>query len=129
MSFTMFMTWILVGVLAGLLADQIRKPGGYGLKADITLGLVGSIGGSWFLRAVGIFTGSGIAAAAVFALMGASVLIVGQRKLWATEGPAEKKAPMWRWGLPAAIAVVVIWMTLGAAQQPAAIAAGTEDKA
>ena len=43
-----FLMWILAGVLAGLLAGWVRKRGGYGLNWDITLGLVGSIGGAGF---------------------------------------------------------------------------------
>ena len=53
MSFVMFVTWVLAGVLAGL----VMKRGGYGLKRDIILGLVGSIGGGWIFRALGVFPG------------------------------------------------------------------------
>ncbi len=128
MSFTMFVTWVLVGVLAGLLAGLVMKRGSYGLKTDIALGLAGSIGGNWFLRAVGVFTGSGITAAAIFALIGAGLLIFGQRKIRPTEHPVQENGVMWRWGFGAAIVAVVIWMTLLPAQQPAAIAAVIEDK-
>jgi len=40
MSFAMFVTWVLVGVLGGVLAGSLLKRGGYGLKRDIILGLV-----------------------------------------------------------------------------------------
>ena len=56
MNFVIFVTWVLVGVLAGLLAGLVMKRGGYGLKRDIILGLVGSIGGSTLLRILGVFT-------------------------------------------------------------------------
>ncbi len=62
MSFTMFVTWVIVGVLAGLLAGVVMKRGGYGLKKDIILGLVGGIGASWIFRALGVFPGAGIVA-------------------------------------------------------------------
>jgi uncharacterized membrane protein YeaQ/YmgE (transglycosylase-associated protein family) len=55
MSFAMFVTWVLVGVLAGVLAGLVVKRGSYGLKNDIILGLVGSIGAGWIFRAVGLF--------------------------------------------------------------------------
>jgi uncharacterized membrane protein YeaQ/YmgE (transglycosylase-associated protein family) len=42
----MFVTWVLVGLLAGVLAGLVVKRGGYGLKKNIIPGLVGSIGGS-----------------------------------------------------------------------------------
>jgi uncharacterized membrane protein YeaQ/YmgE (transglycosylase-associated protein family) len=128
MSFSMFVTWVLVGVLAGLLAGLVLKRGGYGLKSDIMLGLAGSIGVSWLLRAVGLFTGSGILAAAIFALIGAGLVIGAQRKFRQAEHPVEEKVVIWRWGLGAAIVVIVGWMTFAPAQQPAATAAVTEDK-
>jgi uncharacterized membrane protein YeaQ/YmgE (transglycosylase-associated protein family) len=130
MSFTMFVTWVLVGGLAGVLAGLVMKRGGHGLKKDITLGLVGSIGGSWILRAVGLFTGSGLVTAAVLAFIVAVIPIVVQRKVWATERLGDERADMWwRWGLGAAIVVVAGWMILGPAPQPAATAAVIEDKA
>src|SRR5881628_143756 len=96
MSFVIFATWVLVGLLAGLLAGLVMKRGGYGLKRDITLGLVGSIGGSVLLRTVG-FPGAGIVAVAVVAFIGAAIPIVAQRKIWPTESAGEEKADMW-WG-------------------------------
>jgi uncharacterized membrane protein YeaQ/YmgE (transglycosylase-associated protein family) len=129
MSFTMFVTWVLVGVLAGMLAGLVMKRGGYGLRTDIILGLVGSIGGSWMFRSLGVFPGAGIVAMAVVAFIGAVIPIVAQRKLRPTERTGEEKADTWwRWGLGAAMVAVVAWMTLGPAPQPAATAAVIEDK-
>jgi uncharacterized membrane protein YeaQ/YmgE (transglycosylase-associated protein family) len=105
------------------------KRGGYGLKRDIILGLVGSIGGSAVLRTVGMFTGAGIVAVAVVAFIGAAIPIVAQRKFWPTERLGQAKADRWwGWGLGAALVAVVVWMTLGPAPQPAATAAVIEDK-
>jgi uncharacterized membrane protein YeaQ/YmgE (transglycosylase-associated protein family) len=129
MSFTMFVTWVLVGVLAGVLAGLVMKRGGYGLKTDVVLGLVGSIGGCWIFRALGVFPGAGIIAMALVACIGAAIPIVAQRVLRPTESVGGEKADMWwRWGLGAAIVAVVAWMTLGPAPQPAATAATIEDK-
>jgi uncharacterized membrane protein YeaQ/YmgE (transglycosylase-associated protein family) len=128
MSFAMFVTWVLVGVLAGVLAGFVMKRGGYGLKTDVIVGLVGSIGGSWIFRAVGVFPGAGIVAMAFVAFIGAAILIVAQRKLRPTERPAEEKGAMWRWGLGAASVAALGWMILGPAPQPAATAAVIEDK-
>jgi uncharacterized membrane protein YeaQ/YmgE (transglycosylase-associated protein family) len=128
MSFSMFVTWVLVGVLVGVLAGLVMKRGGYGLKKDITLALVGSIGASWIFRAVGVFPGAGILAMAFVAAVGAAIVIVAQRKLMATELPADEKRVMWRWSFGAVLAAAVIWMTLGPAPQPAATAAVIDDK-
>src|SRR2546422_4015893 len=123
-----FLMWILAGVLAGLLAGWVMKRGGYGLSWDITLGLVGSIGGSWILRSLGFYPGAGIIATAVIAFIAAVIPIVAQRKFFATERPTQKKDAFWRWGLGAALVALVAWMTLGPVQQPAAVAAAIEER-
>src|SRR5438876_12162738 len=129
MSFVIFVTWVLVGLLAGLLAGWVMKRGGYGLKRDIILGLVGSIGASALLRTLGMFTGTRIVAVAVVAFIGAAIPIVAQRKFWPTERLGQATADRWwGWGLGAALVAVVVWMTLGPAPQPAATAAVIEDK-
>ena len=122
-----FLTWILAGVLAGLLAGWVVKRGGRGLKWDITLGLVGSIGGSWLLRSLGLTPGAGMATAAV-AFIVAAIPIVAQRRFWATERPTEKKDAFWRWALGAALVALVAWMTLAPVSQPAAVAAAIEER-
>ena len=123
-----FLTWILAGLLAGLLAGWVMKRGSYGLSWDITLGLVGSIGGSWLLRSLGFYPSAGIVATAVVAFIVAVIPIVVQRKFWATERPIQKKDAFWRWGLGAALVALVAWMTFGPVQQPAAVAAPIEEK-
>ena len=130
MSFTMFVTWVLVGVLAGVLAPLVMKRGGYGLQKDIFLGLAGSIGASWIFRAVGVFPEAGIAAMVVVAVIGAAIPIVAQRKFWPTESAGEEKTvdQVWRWGLGAAVVAAVAWMILGPSPQPAATAAVVMDK-
>ena len=35
--------WIVVGLIAGWLAGQVMKGGGYGVLADIVLGILGGI--------------------------------------------------------------------------------------
>jgi len=128
MSFVIFVTWILVGVLAGLLGGLVLKRGGYGLKRDVTLALAGSIGVSWLLRGVGIFTGTGIVAVAIVAFIGACLPIVVQRKFWPTDHRGDETVGLWRWGLGAAVVTVAAWMMFAPAQQPAATAASIEDK-
>src|SRR5437660_847302 len=123
-----FLMWILAGLLAGLLAGWVVKRGGYGLSWDITLGLVGSIGGSWLLRSLGFYPGAGIVATAVVAFIVAVIPIVAQRKFFATDRPAQRKDAYWRWGLGAMLVALVAWMTLGPVQQPAAVAAAIEEK-
>jgi uncharacterized membrane protein YeaQ/YmgE (transglycosylase-associated protein family) len=129
MSFAIFVTWVLVGVLTGLLAGLVMKRGGYGLKKDLILGLVGSIAMGWIVQALGVFPGAGIVGVALVAFIGAAIPIVAQRKIRPTERLGPEKADMWwRWGLGAALVAVTAWMTLGPSPQPAATAALIEDK-
>ena len=129
MTFGIFVIWVLMGTLAGVLAGLVVERGSYGLKKDIMLGIAGSIGVSWLWRAVGVISGSGSFAAAAIALVGAALAIAAQRKIRpAAEHQAEKADTWWRWGLGAAVAVIMGWMIFGPAQQPAATAAGIDDK-
>ena len=129
MSFSMFVTWVLLGVLGGVLAGLVMKRGGHGLKPDIYLGLVGSIGLSWIFQAIGMFPNAGIVAMAFVAFIGATIAIVAQRTLRPTERPGQAKGTVWRWGLGAALVAAVVWMVLGPSVQPAATATSVvEDK-
>src|SRR5438034_8898015 len=131
MSFAMFVTWVLVGVLAGVLAPLVMKRGGYGLKKDVILGLVGSIGGSWIFRAAGVFPGTGIVAMAVVASVGAAIPIIAQRQFWPPESVGEEKTviKMWRWRLGAAVVAVVGWLIHGPWPPPPAPPAVVTDQA
>jgi uncharacterized membrane protein YeaQ/YmgE (transglycosylase-associated protein family) len=127
MSFVMFVTWVLVGLLAGVLAGLLMKRGGHGLKRDVTLGLVGSIGASWIFRGL-IYSGGGVFTSVVVACIGAAIPIVVQRMMWPTERLGQDKGAMWKWGFGAALVAAMLWMNLGPSQQPAATAAVIEDK-
>ncbi len=37
-----FLEWIIVGLVAGWLAGQVMKGGGYGVLVDILLGILGT---------------------------------------------------------------------------------------
>ena len=47
------------------------------------LGLAGSIVGTWILRALGVSPDAGIVVLVVVAFVGAAIVIVAQRKVWA----------------------------------------------
>src|SRR5256885_12151352 len=97
-----FLMWILAGVLAGLLAGWVVKRGGYGLRWDITLGLVGSIGGSWILRSLGFYPGAGLVATAIVAFIVAVIPTVLPSPLLVTRMPTAQKDTILRGGTAAA---------------------------
>jgi len=129
MTFAIFVTWVLMGVLVGLAAGMVVKQGGLGLKNDIFLGVAGSIGMSWLLRGIGLVSGSSMVAAAFVALLGATLAIAVQRRLRPTKQTREERADVWwRYGLGAVVVVIMSWMLLAPEQQSVATAAPTEDK-
>jgi len=67
---------LLVGLIAGWLAGQIVKGTGYGLVADISIGIIGALIGSWLLPQLGIHLGAGIVSSIIVATIGAIILLV-----------------------------------------------------
>ena len=41
------LAWLVVGLIAGFLASQVMRGGGYGLIGDIVVGVVGALIGGW----------------------------------------------------------------------------------
>ena len=69
------LTWLIVGLIAGVLASLIV--GGYGLIADIVIGIVGAFIGGWIFRAAGWSTPfEGLAGTIFVAFIGAVVLLL-----------------------------------------------------
>src|SRR5207245_11211799 len=83
MEFGMFVSWVVVGLLAGGLAEIVMKYGGYGLIGDLVLGLVGSVVGGGILWALGVSAGGGLFPRVYVGLAGAVSALVAQRKAWA----------------------------------------------
>ncbi len=79
-----FWSWILIGLIAGWLGGKITRGKGFGLLADVFLGLVGAVVGGWVFERLGVasygFIGS-LAAATVGAviLVGIGRLFTGAR--------------------------------------------------
>jgi uncharacterized membrane protein YeaQ/YmgE (transglycosylase-associated protein family) len=41
------LSWIVVGLIAGFLAGQVMRGGGYGVIGDIIVGVIGGLLGGW----------------------------------------------------------------------------------
>jgi len=79
MIFGTILAWIVIGIVAGFLANAITK-GGYGLGGDMVIGTIGAlIGGSLFHRMEWHPPLSAIVGTLVTAFVGAVVLLVGLR--------------------------------------------------
>jgi uncharacterized membrane protein YeaQ/YmgE (transglycosylase-associated protein family) len=70
-----FLEWIVVGLIAGWLAGQVMKGGGYGVLVDIILGILGGILGGWIFGLLGIGSGSSMIGSLVVAFIGAVILV------------------------------------------------------
>jgi uncharacterized membrane protein YeaQ/YmgE (transglycosylase-associated protein family) len=75
--------WIVLGLIAGWLAGQVMKGGGYGLIGDIVLGIIGAIVGGFL---TGLLLGRDMVSgfnieSIVVAFIGAVVLIGISRAL------------------------------------------------
>ena len=47
------LTWLIVGLVAGVLASMVMGGTGYGLIGDIVIGIAGAFVGGWVLRKLG----------------------------------------------------------------------------
>ena len=66
--------WIIVGLIAGWAAGKIMRGSGYGVIADIVLGILGGIIGGWVVGLFGFGRG-GLIWSILVAILGAIILI------------------------------------------------------
>jgi uncharacterized membrane protein YeaQ/YmgE (transglycosylase-associated protein family) len=76
MSGSQFLWFLLIGLVAGWLAGQLVKGGGFGVIGDIAVGIVGAVFGGWLFGALGLYPGGGLLPALLVATVGAIVLVV-----------------------------------------------------
>lgn len=70
------LTWIIVGLVAGVLASLVMGGTGFGIIGDIIIGIVGAFVGGWLFRSLGVTSPMGGLAGVIFvAFIGAMVLI------------------------------------------------------
>ena len=67
--------WLLIGAVAGWLAGQIMKGGGFGLVGDIIVGIVGAALAGFLLPKIGIVIGGGLLGEIIIAVIDACLLI------------------------------------------------------
>lgn len=68
--------WIIVGLVAGVLASLVMGGTGYGLIGDIIIGIAGAFVGGWLLNVLGAGSPFGGLAGTIFvAFIGAVVLL------------------------------------------------------
>lgn len=74
------LTWLIVGLVAGLLADLLMSGSGLGLIGDIVLGIVGAFVGGWAFRELGWHAPwGGLAGVILVAFVGAVIILLAVR--------------------------------------------------
>ena len=69
-------TWLIVGLVAGVLASLVMGGTGYGIIGDIIIGIVGAFVGGWLFRQLGVATPfAGLPGTIFVAFIGAIVLL------------------------------------------------------
>jgi uncharacterized membrane protein YeaQ/YmgE (transglycosylase-associated protein family) len=76
MTLESLLVWIIVGGIAGLLADAVVKGIGVGLVGAILVGILGAVIGGWLFSALGVGLGAGILGSIVVAFVGAVILLL-----------------------------------------------------
>lgn len=69
-----FLWWIIVGLIAGWITGKIMRGSGYGIFADLCLGIAGAIVGGWLMRVFG-FHGHGGTLYTILVAIGGAVLL------------------------------------------------------
>jgi uncharacterized membrane protein YeaQ/YmgE (transglycosylase-associated protein family) len=67
--------FLLVGLIAGWLASQLVRGGGFGLVGDLVVGVIGAFIAGYLFPRLGISLGSGIIGAIIAATVGAVILL------------------------------------------------------
>lgn len=70
------LTWIVVGLVAGLLASLVMGGTGLGIIGDIIIGIIGAFVGGWIFQKLGVSSPFGGLGGVIFtAFIGAVVLL------------------------------------------------------
>jgi uncharacterized membrane protein YeaQ/YmgE (transglycosylase-associated protein family) len=74
MTGTALIWFLLIGLIAGWLAGQVMKGGGFGIIGDMIVGVIGAFLGGWLFGLLGISAG-GLIGSLITAFVGAVILI------------------------------------------------------
>jgi uncharacterized membrane protein YeaQ/YmgE (transglycosylase-associated protein family) len=80
--------WLIVGLIAGWLAGQFMRGGGYGLVGDIIVGVIGALIGGFLASLLGLSGSVGLIGSIVVAFIGAVILIAILRAVGGARSPA-----------------------------------------
>jgi uncharacterized membrane protein YeaQ/YmgE (transglycosylase-associated protein family) len=70
-----FLVWIVIGGVAGWLAGQFMRGGGFGIIGNVIIGIIGGLVGGWIFGLFGI-TAGGSFGSFITSLAGAVILLL-----------------------------------------------------
>jgi uncharacterized membrane protein YeaQ/YmgE (transglycosylase-associated protein family) len=81
------LTWLIVGLIAGVLASLVMGGTGYGIIGDIVIGIAGAFVGGWIFAQLGVASPlAGLAGTILIAFIGAVFLLFILRLLHTRRG-------------------------------------------
>ena len=69
-----FIWYIIIGIVAGFLADKIMRGGGFGLIINLLLGILGGVLGGWVFALFGLAV-SGLIGSLITSTVGAVLVL------------------------------------------------------
>jgi len=79
MTLDQVIIWIIIGGIAGLLAEAFVRGIRVGLVGTVIVGILGALLGGWLFKQLGVHIGTGIVNEVVAAFVGAVILLVLMR--------------------------------------------------
>ncbi|HEY5982555.1 MAG TPA: GlsB/YeaQ/YmgE family stress response membrane protein [Anaerolineales bacterium] len=76
MTLDAIITWIIVGGIAGLLAEWLVGGVAAGCIGTVVIGILGAFVGGWLFGVLGISIGTGLVNNIITAFVGAAVLLI-----------------------------------------------------
>ena len=81
MALESLIVWVIVGGIAGTIADWLVSGVNMGCLGTVVIGIIGAFIGAWLLGMLGVSIGSGLVNDIATASIGAIVLLLGLRLL------------------------------------------------
>jgi uncharacterized membrane protein YeaQ/YmgE (transglycosylase-associated protein family) len=81
MAVNSIIVWVIVGGIAGTIADWLVSGVNMGCFGTVIIGIIGAFVGAWLLGALGVSIGSGLVNDIITAAIGAIVVLLGIRLL------------------------------------------------
>lgn len=81
MSLESLIVWVIVGGIAGTIADWLVSGVRMGCLGTVAIGIIGAFVGAWLLSLLGVSIGSGLVNEIITASIGAIALLLGIRLL------------------------------------------------